>query len=243
MGCLIAVVGGMWLGALYLGIDVEGTLFNALYEAELLDSIPESIRPDCPEGHPCQLSEEEFAAVLQQELVALRHEITALRESAKANGVEGRTGPQGPQPVTAEQTIAYWNRLRNIAHDETELQRRAQAALNNVNADNAFALRGRVSEFAAKAVEAIPSEGVDEELVQFGRQLAEWYVRASVLYHRAARLWSDRNAQESAAQLTHQWETSERQLRNEADLLGNKAESVRAALARRYEGEFSGFGG
>jgi hypothetical protein len=244
IGCLIAVVGGMWLGAIYLGINVEAAAFNALYDAELLDAVPEAVRPETPEGHPSQFTEEEFNAALQTELKALRHEITALRETTdrRTAGKHDKSPTAAPGGPTRKQTLAYWNRLRNIAQDEAGLQTGTQAALSHTNADHAFALRGRVSQFAAKAVEAIPTEQVDSEALQLGQQLADWYVKSGNLYQQAARLWSDRNAQQSAAQLTRQWETSERQLQNEGQLLVNKAASVQASLSRRYKGEFPAFG-
>jgi hypothetical protein len=37
VGCVIAIVGGAWLGALYLGVDVRRLAYTALAEAELLE--------------------------------------------------------------------------------------------------------------------------------------------------------------------------------------------------------------
>lgn len=245
IGCLIAVVGGMWLGAIYLGVDAEGLLFSALDEAELLDKVPERLRPDVPDGHPSQMTEEEFSTALQSELVALRQEIVALRETTHGKVGEGRNATDNgdPDQPTRKQTLAYWNRLRNIVQDEAALQANARAAWNEANADSTFALRGRVSQFAAKTVEAIPTERVDREAVKLGQQLVDWYRESGAHNQRAAQLWSDRNAQKSAAQLTRAWETADRQLRNEAELLVNKAASVRASLSRRYKSEFPPFNG
>ena len=36
VGCVIAIVGGAWLGALYLGVDVRRLAYTALAEAVLL---------------------------------------------------------------------------------------------------------------------------------------------------------------------------------------------------------------
>ena len=43
--CTIALVGGAWLGALYLGVDVRHLAFSALNQAKLLDKMPPELRP------------------------------------------------------------------------------------------------------------------------------------------------------------------------------------------------------
>ena len=45
VGCVIAVIGGAWLGAIYLGVDVRNVAHEALSESELLDKVPEDWRP------------------------------------------------------------------------------------------------------------------------------------------------------------------------------------------------------
>jgi hypothetical protein len=245
LGCLIAVVGGLWLGALYLGVDIRGLTYKALDDAELLQAVPEGYRPQPPAGHPASFSEEELAGRLQHELVALRAEITALREttSAESRRRDQASVSSDPNKPTAEQTLAYWNHLREIAMDEAALQAGAQSARNDANTDQVFALRARVSRFAAKTLEATPERGVDDEALALGKELAEWFHRSGGLYDQAAQLWSNRSAQQSSAHFTHRWATSERQLTNEAELLANKATAVGAALSRRYGRSFPAFGG
>src|SRR3970282_808214 len=43
VGCLIALVGGVWLGAIYLGIDVHRVAYVALSESELMEKVPEDL--------------------------------------------------------------------------------------------------------------------------------------------------------------------------------------------------------
>ena len=70
-------------------------------------------------------------------------------------------------------------------------------------------VKARVSRFAAKGVEAVPSEGVDEAVVKFGRQLALWYGRADELYERAAQIWETPSGQQARVQLTEAWKRDE----------------------------------
>ena len=67
------------------------------------------------------------------------------------------------------QDNAYWNRLIEIASGETALQTDAASAFNDANAAKVFAIKSRISRFAAKAVEAVPQDGVDKSVVQFGQ--------------------------------------------------------------------------
>ena len=245
LGCLIAVVGGLWLGAVYLGIDIQGLAYTALDDVEVLDSLPQGCRPKPPPGHPAELTEEELAARLKNEMIALRKEISALRATTsrqQSQPVRPVSVSSDPKQPTTEQTLAYWKHLRDIALDEAALQADAQAALTEANADRVFSLRGNVSRFATKAVEAAPDQGVDPQALELGKQLAQWYHRGAELYGEAAELWSNPNQRQSSAQLAHQWTTSERQLDNEADLLANKAAAVCAALTRRYHEPFPDFG-
>ena len=48
VGCLIAVIGGAWLGALYLGVDVNNVAYTALAQSDLLDKVPAEWRPEGP---------------------------------------------------------------------------------------------------------------------------------------------------------------------------------------------------
>jgi hypothetical protein len=82
-GCLCAVVGGAWLGAMYLGVDVRHVAYSALKESKLLDRVPEKWRPASPDAKPGAEAPtpEQLAQHVEHELIALRQEITALRTS------------------------------------------------------------------------------------------------------------------------------------------------------------------
>ena len=80
-------------------------------------------------------------------------------------------------------------------------------------------------------------------MLQLGLQLRQWYDRGGELYNQAAEIWSNPAVQQSSAQMTKQWETSQRQRANEAELLSHKASAIRASLIRRYGSEFPEFGG
>src|SRR6266571_5268828 len=70
MACAMFVVGGAWLGALYLGVDVRHLAYTALSEAKLLDKVPAEWRPPAPNDKG--MTREQILATLHEELGSLR---------------------------------------------------------------------------------------------------------------------------------------------------------------------------
>jgi hypothetical protein len=246
LGCVIAVIGGIWLGALYLGVDVRHVAHTALAEAQLLDKVPPEWRPPAPDDKA--MTREQLVATLREELGALRNELSSLRTGGDSgDSTEGNISQHGQDKssvslgASKEQTLAYWSRINEIALSEAALQQDAESAANGANAARVFAIKGRISRFAAKSVEAIPSEGVDELVIQFGRQLALWYDRGGELYERAVRIWETPTIGQNREQLNQDWRRTELQHRNEALLIKEKAVVVGNAASRRFGEQFPDF--
>jgi hypothetical protein len=244
VGCAMAVIGGIWLGAIYLGVDVRHMAHTALSEAELLERMPPDWRPPGPNDG---VTREQLVATLREELNSLKSEIGTLRagesspstlESANAKGA-----PADPATSTStlEKTLAYWRRLSEIALGEASLQAEAEAAFEEGKASKVFAIKARVGRFAAKAVEAIPSDHVDESVVQFGKQLSLWYEHGGELYERAMQIWESAANNEGREQLNDDWRRAELHHKNEAKLLRDKANGVRTSVSRKFGNEFPPF--
>jgi hypothetical protein len=245
VGCVIAVIGGIWLGALYLGVDVRHVAHTALAEAELLEKVPPEWRPPGPEDKT--MTREQLVETLREELGALRHELSSLRTGGNSDSEDsspidaGQTDGKRPQRALKAQTLAYWMRINDIALAEAALQQDAESAANELNAARVFAIKGRISRFAAKSVEAIPSDGVEDLALQFGRQLGLWYDRGGELYERAVRIWETPTIGHNREQLNQEWRRTELQHRNEAVLLKEKAVVVRNAVSRQFDAQFPEF--
>jgi hypothetical protein len=237
LGCVIAVLGGIWLGALYLGIDVRYMAHTALSEAELLDKVPPEWRPPGPQD---SVTREQLVATLREELGSLKSEITNLRKGEISSEPEPKSqvaepaGPTDRPRPTKEQTLAYWARLNEIALGEAALQADTESASDTVSAAKVFAIKSRIGRFAAKSVEAIPESQVDPVAVQFGRQLALWYEHGADLYDRAVQIWESATNDLGRDQLNDDWRRAELQHKNEAQLLREKAAAVRIAIGRRF---------
>jgi len=253
IGCTLALVGGAWLGAIYLGINVNHLTYDALEEADLLDTLPDRWRPAAPDGSDKfrGMSREQLVASLRDELAALRTEIATLRTTdapvprQATNSEPAATQPANPTTATGpslEKTQSYWNRLSEIALGEAALQRDADVALTDENAAKVLVVKGRISLFAAQAVEVIPRDQVDPAVVKLGRQLGDWYNRGGDLYEQAVKIQSFPSDNTNRDRLTQQWRRDDAQHRNEAQLLSNRAIAVRDEMRRRFDTDFPPFG-
>jgi hypothetical protein len=243
LGCVIAVVGGVWLGALYLGVDVRHVAHTALAQTELLDKVPAEWRPTGPEGKA--MTREQLVETLREELGILRQDLAVLQGGVSpvtpSASPASESSPTTPLTITKDKTLAHWLRINEIALGEAALQADAESAANTVNVARVFAIKGRISRFAGKSVEALPSEGVDREVVQFGRKIGDWFERGGDLYERAVRIWESPTASQGREQLNQEWRRAEVQHRNEARLLHDKGVAVRSAVSRQYRVEFPEF--
>lgn len=242
VGCLIAVGGGLWLGALYLGVDVPNATYNALSKSRLLDKMPEAWRP-APPTEIVQ-TREQLVTTLNDEFSSLRTQVTALRTGStlnpSVNASAVMVSPDIKSP-TKEHTLAYWLQLSETVLTVTALQSEAESTLNADNAAKVFALKGQISRFAAKAVEAIPTTSVDDIAVRFGRTLGFWYDRSGELCEEATRIWEMPISPQARAQMNQAWRQAEEHHRNEARLLHQKGASARSSLNRIYGEEFPEF--
>jgi hypothetical protein len=238
VGCFMAVVGGAWLGALYLGVDVKNVAVKAISQSELLDKMPAEWRPAVPQENV--MTREQVVSTLRQELGTLRGEINALR-SGKTEATAGDTPSEetdaASQLPTKEKTLAYWARLNEIALGEAALQQDAESTFNEANAAKVFAIKGRVSRFAAKAVEAVPTVAVDETAIRFGRQLGLWYDRGGELYENAVRIWETPIGPQARTKLNDNWKQAEQHHQNEARLLRENASAVRSTINRVFSAD------
>lgn len=241
MGCLIAVVGGAWLGAIYLGVDVNKVAYTALAQSDLLEKVPEGWRPAGPADKT--VTQEQLVTTLREELGSLKTEITSLQtgEGETPADVQASSNEHNSAATAKDRSIAYWARLNEIALGESDLQQEAEAAFNSENAAKVFAIKARISRFAAKEVEAVPTAGVDETAVQFGRHLGLWYDHGSELYEKAVGIWESPIGPQARTELNEEWKQSELHHQNEARLLKDKASATRTTLSRVYGEELPEF--
>jgi hypothetical protein len=237
------------MGALYLGVDVRHVAYVALKDSQLLDRVPQKWRPappDVKQGVEAPTSEQS-AQHGEQELVALRQEIAALRTSrdtsadaaTKGELVSGAAVSQlATRSIDKDRSLAYWTRLNDIVRDESALQGDSESAATQNNATQVASLKSRVCRFASSAIHAIPTEGVDSTATEFGKQLAAWYDHGAELCDQAVRIWESPARGHNGQPLSEAWDESKAQHRNEQRLLNERGLIVRDSLVRRFGDDF-----
>jgi hypothetical protein len=257
VGCLMALVGGIWLGAIYLGLDLQTATYTALSESNLMDNVPEDWRPAEPDSAK-RPSKAELAATVKTELSALRQEIDALQgkqptEGDAVNAIEDNSpaamskseSSAGDANATAKQaTVVYWTQLGEVARRQAALLFEAESSATNSNATKVAALKGRISRLSATEIQALSTKNVDASLVTFGKELSAWYESGANVYEQAVQIWdSPLRGQSSRGQVSPQlmkeWEKSHAQFTNEGRLLRDRAVAMSDGLKRQYGVEFT----
>jgi hypothetical protein len=246
VGCLMALVGGVWLGAIYLGIDVQHVAYVALSESKLMEQVPEKWRPVEPESEKGP-THAELAASVRNELVSLRQEITSLRETHQATaaaipavepGDSSDAAPHEAAGNSEQASLEYWKRLSEIVHSQATLQFDAESAATQGNATKVAALKGRVSRMSATAIHALSTKNVDPSLVTFGREIADWYESGATLYDEAVQIWGSPSQGQGSSPLTKEWQQAHAQFGNEGQVLRGRAATVGEALTQQFGVEF-----
>lgn len=244
LGCAVAIVVGAWIGASYLGKDTNQLAYDVLSQSQLLDKVPDSLRPTPPPG--TATTREQALTNYREELGSLRQQISTLQTGTNPANEE-TVSPQPPaedstaRVPTQERTLAYWQQLNELVLSEAELQRNAERALNETNAAKVFALKARICRFTAKTVAGIPPCAVCEDALRFGKQLELWYADGGELYERAVQIWETPTGPQAREKMIDDWKLTDQHHRNEARLVKERAAAARGTIERIFGSEFPSF--
>lgn len=242
IGCVLAVGVGVWLGARFLGVDLEAAAYSALAESEMIDKLPEGFRPNPPKGME-PLSDEAQEAQLLTELNSIRREVAILSKE-EAHAAADELAPvvnASVHPEIAERrqhTLAFWSRLGGIRSEVDKLQLAADEALNQNNVYSVLEIRKRAYEYGAKAVKAAKHSQVDPQALQFADQLTGWYSHGAELYGEALKVYQSQHLAPEGLSSDQLLEQVQRQHDNEAMLLFQKSGRLCEVLVRRYQVAF-----
>ncbi len=251
IGSLIALLCGIWLGAVYLGVDIRHEAQVALAESELIEKIPDEWRP-AGQTKATQPTAAEVAEKAQLELAALRHEITSLRTSSLTESAPAIQPATNTPPATATvsteslakaATLEYWSQLNTVLADQSSMQREAEQAATAGNAIRLAEVKSRIRRFAASAIKNLSTTNVDPIALAFGKELANWHAQGADLYDEAARIWETSAATNIGTPATRSWEQAQLQHQNESQLLESRSAGVRDGLTRRFGEGFAPFVG
>ncbi|TWT48552.1 hypothetical protein [Botrimarina hoheduenensis] len=242
VGCLVAMAIGIWLGAQYLGVDLNGAAYKALDETELLTKLPEEWRPvnpecpdgDCPDPQEVRLVE---AAMLQQELDDLRFEVARLR--APHTGKQSTPAPSEALLSAEEQRVrtlstAYWQRLAEIVAELDHIEQHTQGLLGSDEHARVLAVRRRSYDYGARAIRHLDPAGVDERALEVGVRVSEWCEHGAQMLVDSADLAGRQAVDGRSVRAEQVWAQSKQEHEMLTDLVRRKSLDTLVYLNGKY---------
>lgn len=249
LGCLLAVAGGVWIGAQYVDLDLHGAAYQALDETELLTQIPTEWRPtnpDCPNGDcpdPAELRRAEEQR-LRVELEELRYEVARLAGGKPPIDVEGMdiSSLTAEENLLRDRTQSYWQGLSEIVFEVTAIQQRVLPYTGTDEHSRALAVRRRALEYGQEAVYLLNTEGVAPEAVATGVRVAEWFGHGSETLNTAVTLRSRQAVGGRSVSAADLWANTEADLQKRTELVRRRSRETSAYLTTKYFAEFPPLG-
>ncbi len=217
-GCLVAMIGGVMLGAMYLGLDLKHMASGVLVQAKVVDpsyfAVAEEVITDLPSDSP---------------------------DAQKAGSSSSETSvPQlnaKPAPTSAETraaTRAYWNKLTEYMAAEAQGRLREEGSPEEWHLYDYLAQRKRGHEQALETLATLNEVGVDEKLVAHGQQVTNWHQSGVKLFDHALSLLSDGPGAKLTGPFAQSWQSAATQLRMEENLVLDRHKAVANYLDREY---------
>lgn len=249
LGCLVAVAGGVWIGATYVGLDLQGAAYQALDETELLTQIPEDWRPtnpDCPNGDcpdPEEVREEERRG-LRAEFQELKFEVARLAGGVEHVSPEQQDGAKlsPDEQLVRDRTTAYWQELSRIVFEVTSIQQRVVPFAGSEQHSRAIAIRSRALEYGQQAIQLLNHDGIDTEALATGVRVGEWLGQGSETLQTAIDLRGHQAIGGRSVPAADVWAQTEAELRMRTELVRRKSAETSTYLTTRYFAEFPPLG-
>jgi hypothetical protein len=244
IACIVALSTGVWLGAHYVGVEVEDLAYTALDKSEVLGKIPTEWRPEAPPGVALdpekerQMAEQQSKA-LQSELQKLRQGVAELQTTSTVSNASANSSNNAEGD--AAKTLDYWNQLNEISQTVARLNADAEAAINHVNASRVLQLRSSACQYGISAIEALPEKHVDPLVLELGATIATWYGHAAELNEKTIAIWQGGQQGISGADGAGM-AAARQQFEKESGLIRTKSVDLRERLKRRHATEFPPLG-
>jgi hypothetical protein len=247
LGCFIAVAGGVVLGSMYLGVDVQETAISLLERAEVIE------KPETPGTAPAANSvapATNSVAPSNPSNWSLKRPVQTGGQAAAAQpAVESTIPPAVPasppappaqESLTdaisftpdqrAELTRAYWEALNERM--KAEVAHRA----NRIAADGEWELydyltcRSDGHKTAAEAIDLLSLRGVDGHVTAYAKKVQAWHESGAILFARAKDLLTDAPTAQMSGPFAQSWQSAATQHQMEERLLKEKHQAVQSYL-------------
>jgi hypothetical protein len=247
LGCLVAMTGGVVLGSIYLGIDVQKMAVGVLEQAQV-------IQPGYFDQVPAGATDAPAEAVVESAMPAQNTEaavegletpteptVETVAADASTTEAQSTAGPQVPPEPTAEErraaTRAYWDQLTAIMLSEARGRTREVGNPEEWQLYDYLTQRKLGHEKALEALTTLEPLAVDERLLAHGEQVTTWHKAGSKLFEQALSLLSDGPGEKISGPFAQSWQSSATQLRMEENLVIDRHNGLANYLDREYPDE------
>ena len=254
-GCLVALVAGVLIGAMYLGVDVRAMargIFEDADEKAYTDSMAEldAAADAAAEAAQVELQGGDNSAVESE-----------TQNNSQGPGQPGATGessassdPSANQPASEgsadaseianaylstdvseveEVTIRYWHELTVALQNESEQRNAVKDSGNDWQLFDHLSHRRNNHQTAVDALEELESRGVDDRVLEFAERAQAWHEAGVTLYSRAVDLLTDGPAAQLSGPYAQSWQSAATQHRMEERLLLDRQRAVHQYLRHR----------
>lgn len=236
------MIGGVYLGSAYLGIDMKTMAVGVLAKADVVSPEFSKAGKSAVE-HPT--SSNTMQAVTQSfttaEAVGFVEEeqVADVKEPAQIGEPSGenRNSPIASEVSAAERlaaTRAYWDALTECVLHESRNRSKGFQTDEEWQLYEYLTSRKEGHSQALETLQQLNEFGVDERLLSHGRQVANWNTSAVRLFERAISLLTDGPSAGISGPLAQNWQSSATQLRMEESLLHDKHRAVANYLDHEY---------
>lgn len=260
IGCAVALIGGLILGSMYYGINVQEVTVKALQHAEVIapseaTGDPAAVSVDVHQAIGATLDGKGLPTTTTQQPKALadalalpaaeRHALTlaywkSIDECMK-NELAGRTSAN---TKSSDLEVFDYLTLRNqgppkapkAAPRPTKTTRRSK----NWALYEYLTLRQKGHQAAADAIEKLDTRGVDGHISSYAEKALAWHKEGAELFKRALDLLTDAPSAQLSGPFAQAWQSKATQHQMEEKLLADKHQAVQSYIDH---GNFSGADG
>lgn len=252
IGCMVAMVGGVFLGLFYLGVDTQKMAVIVLQQAQViapsyLNQIAATVSAQpIGEQSPAGDSAQTSANIGGQQPASTSTDVAAPSKSpsntaaTKTTLATSASVPARPEPSGSEQlelTRDYWDKVTGIMLKEANGRLRGAGNPEEWELYDYLSQRKRGHEAALAELEKLDSYGIDDRLADHGDQVIAWHKSGIKLFDYGLSLLSDGPGAKLTGPVAQSWQSAATQLRMEESLVVNRHKAVAKYLNREYASE------
>ena len=233
VGCLAALGGGVVLGSIYLGVDVQTLAAGVLEKADI--EVPTILGEKVLSGETAvvvKVAEDNTPLAFPGDTLAedARENTVAEDESVVLGDSDNASDDLVPIELTETEklaaTQACWFALNECFQEETSNRSKSIRKAGSWQLFDYLLHRKEGHQKAVEAIEQLDHPGVDPRLETYVRQVLTWHRSGANLFDRAAQLLTDAPAGNLTGPFAQSWQSSATQHRMEEKLILNKHAAV-----------------